>query len=324
MVISYADQVDGAFRDLDVRQLAALCAVADERSFAKAAARLGFTQSAVSQQIAALERQVDMKLFDRPAGPRPAELTPAGELLLAHARTVLAQLAAASDDLDRLRRGEAGRLVVGTFQSTSNKLLPAIVGRLRAERPALEVRLFETDDDAELVAGLVTGELDLSFVIEQTHDERLELVELVRDRYIVMTRAEDATPGARVDAASLHGAPVVGSPEENVCNQIIDRGLGALGVEPTYVFRSVDNGAIQGMVRAGLGRSVMPYLAIDPDDPGVVVQELDPPIPPRRIAIARRAGRTLAPAAERFIELAIEVTAELTTDVLRPVSPHMR
>jgi DNA-binding transcriptional LysR family regulator len=68
----------------------------------------------------------------------------------------------------------------------------------------------------------------------------------------------------------------------------------------------------------------MPYLAIDPDDPGVVVQELDPPIPPRRIAIARRAGRTLAPAAERFIELAIEVTAELTTDVLRPVSPHMR
>jgi DNA-binding transcriptional LysR family regulator len=319
MVISYPDDVDSAFRDLDVRQLAALCAVADERSFAKAAARLGFTQSAVSQQIAALERQVDMKLFDRPAGPRPAELTPAGELFLAHARTVLAQLSAASDDLDRLRRGESGRLVVGTFQSTSNKLLPAIVGRLRAERPALEVRLFETDDDVELVAGLVTGELDLSFVIQQSHDDRLELVELVRDRYIVLTRAEDAPPGPAVAAEALHGTPVVGPPEENVCNELIDRGLGALGVEPTYVFRSVDNGAIQAMVRAGLGRAVMPFLSIDPDDPGVVVQELDPPIPPRRIAIARRAGRTLAPAAERFIELAIEVTAELTDDATTSV-----
>ena len=80
------------------------------------------------------------------------------------------------------------------------------------------------------------------------------------------------------------------------------------------MFRSIDNGAIQSMLRSGLGRAVMPYLTIDPDDPGVVVQELDPEVPPRRIAIGRRAGRTLAPSASRFIELAIEVTSELTDD----------
>jgi DNA-binding transcriptional LysR family regulator len=306
--------VEGALGNVDVRQLAALCAVADERSFAKAAAKLGFTQSAISQQIAALERLAGMKLFDRTAGPRPAELTAAGELLLEHARTVLSQVAAASDDLDRLRRGEVGRLVVGTFQSTSNKLLPTIVGRLRAERPALEVRLFETDSDVELVAGLLTGDLDLSFVIEQQDDDRLELIELVHDRYVVLTRKEDASPGPTVAAAALHDTPMVGAPSENICQILIDRGLGTLGVEPTYVFRSVDNGAIQGMVRAALGRAVMPYLAIDAEDPHVVVQEIDPPIPPRRIAIARRAGRTLAPVAARFIELAIEVTSELTDD----------
>jgi DNA-binding transcriptional LysR family regulator len=309
--------VGAPFRDLDVRQLAALDAVADERSFAKAAARLGFTQSAISQQIAALERLVGMQLFDRPRGPRPAELTPAGELLLEHARTVLGQLAAASDDLDRLRRGEVGRLVVGTFQSTSSKLLPTIVGRLRAERPALEVRLFETDCDADLVEGLISGDLDISFVIEQRDDGRLDIVDLVDDRYVAITRVEDAEPGPTVSIEALHEQPFVGAPSENICQALIDRGLGAHGVIPNYVFRSVDNGAIQGMVRAGLGRSVMPYLAIEPDDPGIVVQELDPPIPPRRIAIARRAGRTLAPVAARFIELAVEVTSELTDDPVR-------
>jgi DNA-binding transcriptional LysR family regulator len=111
----------------------------------------------------------------------------------------------------------------------------------------------------------------------------------------------------------------VGVPAENLCQRLVDRRLDALGVEPIYVFRSIDNGAIQAMVRSGLGRAVMPYLTIDPDDPGVVVQELDPGVPPRRIAIARRAGRTLAPSASRFIELAIEVTSELTDDRV-PVS----
>jgi DNA-binding transcriptional LysR family regulator len=307
--------VDGALRDIDVRQLAALCAVADERSFAKAAVRLGFTQSAVSQQIASLERLVGMKLLDRPPGPRPAELTPGGQLLLDHARTVLGQLAAAADDLDRLRRGEAGRLVIGTFQSVSHKLLPTIIGRMKAEQPGLEVRLFETDDDDELVERLLTGDLDLSFVIAQDDDDpRLETIELVHDRYIVLTRAEDATEGVSVDARTLHGAPLVGVPAENLCQRLVDRRLDALGVEPIYVFRSIDNGAIQAMVRSGLGRAVMPYLTIEADDPGVVVQELEPAVPPRRIAIARRAGRTLAPAAARFIELAIEVTSELTDD----------
>ena len=193
-------------------------------------------------------------------------------------------------------RGEAGRLVVGTFQSVSHKLLPTIIGRMKAEQPGLEVRLFETDDDAELVERLITGELDLSFVVEQDDDDpRLETIELVHDRYIVLTRTEDAATGASVPARTLHGAPLVGVPAENLCQRLVDRRLDALGVEPIYVFRSIDNGAIQAMVRSGLGRAVMPYLTIDPDDPGVVVQELDPAVPPRRIAIARRAGRTLAP-----------------------------
>src|SRR3954467_1973784 len=101
-----------ALRDLDIRHLMALQAVADERSFGRAAQRLGFTQSAISQQVAALERIVGTTLFDRPGGPRPVELTPAGAALLPHAVAVLERLHQAGDDLAALAAGTVGRITI--------------------------------------------------------------------------------------------------------------------------------------------------------------------------------------------------------------------
>src|SRR5688572_2813797 len=106
-------------RDLEVRHLLALTTVSREGTFARAAERLGYTQSAVSQQIAALERIVGGSVFDRPGGPRPVELTTLGELLLRHADDVLSHLGSLADELDRYRSGEVGRLDIGTFQSVS-------------------------------------------------------------------------------------------------------------------------------------------------------------------------------------------------------------
>src|SRR5829696_1492046 len=99
-------------RDLEVRHLVALTAVAREGTFARAADRLGYTQSAVSQQIAALERAVGGSVFDRPGGPRPVELTTLGELLLRHADDVLSHLGLLGDDLHRYHSGEVGRLEI--------------------------------------------------------------------------------------------------------------------------------------------------------------------------------------------------------------------
>src|SRR3954447_7272095 len=112
---------------LDLRMLVALRAVAEHRSFGRAADRLGFTQSAISQQIAALERVVGEPVFDRPGGPRPVELTPAGQVLLDHAEAVFRQLHQAEEEVTRLRAGDGGRLVVGTFQSVSVKVLPEVI-----------------------------------------------------------------------------------------------------------------------------------------------------------------------------------------------------
>jgi molybdate transport repressor ModE-like protein len=102
---------------IELRHLTALEAVAREGSFGRAAKSLGYTQSAVSQQIAALERIVGARLVDRPGGPRPVSLTEAGELLLRHAEAIVARLAAAQADLGALAEGEAGVLRVGIYQS---------------------------------------------------------------------------------------------------------------------------------------------------------------------------------------------------------------
>ena len=84
-------------------------------------------------------------------------------------------------------------------------------------------------------------------------------------------------------------------------------------MEPTYVFRSSDNSALQAMVRSGLGCAVMPLLAVDTDDPEVTVRPIDPPLPPRPIGVATIAGRTIAPAVERFLELTREVSEPFRT-----------
>lgn len=299
-----------SLHDLEIRHLAALVAVADEGTFARAATALGYTQSAVSQQIAALEKAVGLPVFDRPRGPRPAELTPAGRLLLTHARRTLAGVDAAAEELDRLRRGVTGRLVIGTFQSVSSEILPGVVGRMRTEAPEVDIGLFETDDQSALVEGLLADELDLAFTVDVGDEDRISSELLGYDPFVVLVRAGEA-PGAVATPADLSDHPLIGQPTGNVCQLLIDARLADAGIRPDYVFRSQDNGAVQGMVRSGMGRAIMPLLAIDPDDPGIEVLRLEPPIPPRTIQLSRRAGRSLPPAADRFAEIAREVGAEV-------------
>ena len=303
-------------RDVEIRQLRALLAVAEEGSFGKAAERLGFTQSAISQQIAGLERAVGEKVFDRPGGPKRVELTPTGALLLDYATNLLAQLHVAEDSLRSLRAGEVGRLVVGSFQSVSVNVLPAVVGRMRSERPGLTVRCVEEDENDVLVARLLADELDLTFLIGAPDDDAVESVTILVDPFVLVSPASLAAP--IIDPRRLGGVAMIGQ-SPCACQLSIDRALRELGVEPDYVFRTNDNAAVQAMVRAGMGCAILPDLAVDRTDPGVVVSTMDPPIPPRELVLARRKGRTLAPAAERFVELALSVCEGLQLPEYLPV-----
>src|ERR671922_804824 len=117
--------------------------VSIELPLGRAARRLGYTQSAVSQQIAQLEKVVGAKLAERPGGPRAVSPTDAGRLLLRHADAIVARLAAAQADMAALQAGEAGPLRVGILQSVGARLLPGLLLRFKQEFPRVSVQVVE-------------------------------------------------------------------------------------------------------------------------------------------------------------------------------------
>jgi DNA-binding transcriptional LysR family regulator len=308
-------------RDLDIRLLVALDAVATEGTFGRAAERLGYTQSAVSQQIASLERIIGDPVFDRPGGPRPVELTPLGAHLLDHARQLLAHLDRIDADLDRFRTGDTGRLRVGTFQSVSNTVLPSLIGAVRDELPNLDIVAFESDYDTVLHDRLADGDLDLSFMVGDVGDA-FDSRHLLSDPFRLVARPGQFPPG-RVPIAVMGREPLIGQ-HANSCQLLNEAGLRSVGVEPNYVFRSNDNGTVTAMVRSGMGVAVLPLLCIEPEDPRISLHPLEPAFAGREISIAWRSGHTLSPAAARFIELAVEVSAQVVARFAELDAPARR
>jgi DNA-binding transcriptional LysR family regulator len=313
-----------SIRDLDMRLIVTFDAVAVEGTFGRAAERLGYTQSAVSQQIASLERVIGAKVFDRPGGPRPVELTPLGARLLEHGRSLLTQLDRIADDLDRFRVGDAGRLRVGTFQSISNTVLPQLIGAMRRELPNLEIVAFESDYDEVLHDRLASGDLDLSFVVGDV-DPAFDTRHLINDPFRLLARPGQF-PAGPVPVSVAGVEPLIGQ-HPNSCQLLNEAGLRSAGVEPAYVFRSNDNGTVAAMVRAEMGVAVLPLLCTEPEDPRVSLHPLVPAFPDREISIAWRARHTLSPAAERFIELAVDISSQVAlrfAELDAPAAPRPR
>src|SRR4051812_33818827 len=166
---------------LELRHLAALKAVADEGTFGRAAVRLGYTQSAISQQIATLEQIVGQRLVDRPGGPRRVSLTEAGRMLVGHAEGIGARIQAAQADLAALDAGDAGPLRIGTYQSVGAKILPTLLASYKAAWPKVDISLVESSNDNELIELVERGELDLSFVMLPVGTGPFAVAELMRD-----------------------------------------------------------------------------------------------------------------------------------------------
>lgn len=295
------------FRDLELRHLEALRAVATEGTFGRAAARLGYTQSAVSQQIAALERAVGEKVFDRPGGPKPAKLTAAGRFLLSHAEVVLDRVDRLARDLEDYKAGATGRIELGVFQSVAVKVVPVVVGRLRENSSGVDVRLFESRDDHQLVSMVANHELDLAFTVGAAARSTLQVVDLVSDPFVAIL-PRDHPLGDTVNLSDLRENPLIGQPRVDSCQRKIDAGLIDAGFDPEYFFRTTDNAAMQSMVRAGMGIAIVPYLAVDTNDPDIRICTLNPPIPARELKLV--VGPEPSPVVQQFVELTVEFCRE--------------
>lgn len=291
------------------RQLAAMVAVAQEGSFGAAADELGLSQATVSQQVAALERLVGAELFDRPGGPRPVTLTPAGRVLLPAAEHMLGHVRAAQRDVDDALAGTAGRVSIGTFQSVSVHLLPRAVRALREVAPGITVALYEGPSSEGLIDDLLDDELDVTFIEGGYTDPRVDVTELGRDPYLLLLAPDSpllehvkkgSFPVEHLDGVSLIGQPPLTYQDD------VDGILRGHGITPRYLFRTVDNGAVQAMVRSGVAPAIMPRLAVDMHDEGVLKLPLSPQVPPRTISLAIRSGENVLPAARAFMTAAIE------------------
>jgi DNA-binding transcriptional LysR family regulator len=293
---------------LELRYLAALEAIAATGSFGAAAEELGYTQSAVSQQIAALERLVGQALIDRPGGRRPVGLTQAGSLLLEHSEAALARLRMAQAQLEALGQGEAGTLRVGTYQSVGIRVLPDVAARVAETHPDLRLEIHEAGCDLELLDRVQHGDLDVAFCVLPAPAGPLMTEELLEDPYRLLVPADSPLlESGEVPLEALSSLPMIGyrdcRTEERVSSYL--RGL---GIDLNRVAYAGDNAIIQAMVAAGRGVALLAKLSIDETDPHTATMKLGDWVPARRVGLGWHPEQESAPALQAFIGTAREVT----------------
>jgi DNA-binding transcriptional LysR family regulator len=302
------NEPDG-LRGAELRHLVALDAVVSEGSFARAAARLGYTQSALSQQIGALERIVGVRLLERRSGQSPLGPTAAGELLLRHADRIARSLRAAGADLAALREGVAGTLRVGTFQTVGTGILPRLLARFAKTHPGVDVALVEEVRKEQLLALVETGGVDVTFSVMPVDAEPFESVELLEDPWYLVMPADLplASRSRRVgldDIAELtlvtykYSLPL--NPEDH---------LRASGIAPRVLLRSDETATVLGLVAAGVACAILPSLVVDPADRRLSVARVDHLVPPRRIGMAWHRDRYRPAAFDGFVADARAVCA---------------
>jgi DNA-binding transcriptional LysR family regulator len=295
---------------LDLRHLAAFRAVGETGSFAQAARELGYTQPAISHQIATLERIAGHRLLDRGSGRGYVTLTAAGHIFALHVDALETRLASARADLDALKLGDSAALRVGAFQSLSARIVPELVSRLGSSAPAISVELMESADEDDLLRRLAVGELDFAFTLLPLDDARFAAIEVIEDPYYV---ASSSNSGHRVELESLRdlaNTPIV-APRSCRSWMSIAGQLRAQGVEPKYAFRTDDNFAVKGLVERGIGITFVTRLTLDAMGDGLDAFSVDHLVPPRRIALAWNRDRVLLPHQELFISVVRETCEEL-------------
>jgi DNA-binding transcriptional LysR family regulator len=271
---------------LDTRRLLVLREVAAHGSVSGAAEALGYTPSAVSQQLAALEREAGRPLIERRG--RGIGLTETARLLLPHAHDVLAALERADATLARTASELTGTVRLASFPTATRALLPAPLTALREAHPRLRVALSELEPHESLPA-LALGRIDVAVAHEYDLVGRdaardLRRAEMLREPVLLAER-EGAGPARLADYAERDW---IAPPASTSCGELVRRACRAAGFEPRVVAETGDFSVACALAAAGAGVALVPRLGVQPA-PGLGLRELDPPLE-RRIFVAARAG----------------------------------
>lgn len=299
---------------LDVRRLQALASVAEHGSFSEAAGALHLTQSAISQQIAALEKETGHQLLIRSRGG--VVPTPAGQILIERTADIVSSLREAEDELAAMSELRSGRLRMAAFPSVGATLMPMAITRFRDQYPGVELSLIEAEPASSLPP-LRAGQIDLALAfnypgVPSDSGEGLERHHLFTEPLFLAIPAEHPLSAHEaLDLRELGGETWLAGARDGICNAMVHRACNEAGFQPQVSFESDDDSVLLGLVAAGVGITLMPRLCVRRAPKGVVVRPLDPPVPPRSVWAATRAARRPFPAAVAMIELLDELTEEL-------------
>jgi DNA-binding transcriptional LysR family regulator len=301
---------------LDVKQLRVLKEVGERGSFSAAAEALSYTQPAISQQIAALEKRAGATLVDRTS--RGVHLTDAGRALVDHAEVVLSRLAAAEAELEAMASIRGGRVRLASFPTAGASLLPPAVALFTERYPEVELSFVEREPE-EAAQMLRAAELEVAIVFEyggvetefQRFYEGIELHSLVDDpMYLALPHGHRLTHKPRVRLLDVADETwIQESGNHSWCGRFHETACLAAGFTPKVGFRSDDYNVVQGLIAAGVGISLLPGLALTNVREDIVIRSLGRNAPARRIAAATLAGRYRSPATEAMLGILDEVAA---------------
>jgi molybdate transport repressor ModE-like protein len=299
---------------VEFRHLAALAAIAEEGTFRAAADRLGYVQSAVSQQIAALERVLDTRLIERSRGSQRVALTDAGTVLLDHFEEILAKLAAAWADVEALDGGRAGVVRLGLAPGVESHVVPRVLPRL-ARDTDISVSVTECADD-EACAALADGRIDAALVSTPVRAGSFADHRLIEDPLVLLVRADAPLARRRTppSLAEIGAIALIGRRGSSDADPAF-RQLAARGIEPRIVYESDDAATVHALVASGVGAAIVPALSVDWSDEAVAAVPLDDMLSPRVLSLVWHAERRLTGALETFCDATIAVCRELQREL---------
>ncbi|WP_051579867.1 LysR family transcriptional regulator [Pseudonocardia acaciae] len=297
---------------LDPRRLAVLREVAARGSLAKAARALSFTPSAVSQQIAALEREAKVRLLTRT--PRGVRLTDAGRVLVRRAEAIASELARAQAALDALATHGGGTLRLGVFPSVARRLLPGAVERFMTDHALVDIGVVEQPVERSMHE-LRLGELDLALGYEYSLVPGPELAAELQTRTLfseamclVMPVGRATVDGHRVELADLADERWLAAGAGTSCREAVARACHNAGFQPRVLSACNDLELLVSLVAVGMGVALVPAIAARHLGSRVDVRPL-PEGGERRVFVAWGPGGGDNPNVHAFVELLAELGA---------------
>lgn len=288
---------------IDLRTLTALVAVVDEGSFRGAARTLGYTQSAISHQIASIERRLGIRMFERPGGRAHIKLTPLGELAYQHAQRVIVAAEALESDLTAALAGERGTLRIGISQS-SCYVLAQPLAELRRQTPGIEISLINCATAETLAQQLDRGQLDVGVYVNIEPDERVVTIPLFEDAWMIITHRDD--PMARSNSVTLDaldGAEMIAWHQRWRSQASLEQLWRRRRIRPRIIYRTDDSFMIHTLVATGLGCACLGALSVrELSDPRLRRIAIRDEVPPRTLALCYARNREPTPAAVVLID----------------------